>query len=117
MLLALSARLATRTPQRNVNTVTTNVPGPQVPLYLAGRRMLEVFPYVPIAGHVRIGVAIYSYDGGLGFGVTGDDETAPDIGVLCAGIEHGVDALLAAARGRRGPARRRRTPARSVPVS
>jgi hypothetical protein len=39
LLLALSARLATRTPQRNVNTVTTNVPGPQVPLYLAGRRM------------------------------------------------------------------------------
>ncbi|MGZ4277534.1 MAG: WS/DGAT/MGAT family O-acyltransferase [Solirubrobacteraceae bacterium] len=99
LLLALSARLATRTPQRNVNTVTTNVPGPQVPLYLAGRRMLETFPYVPIAGHVRIGVAIYSYDGGLGFGVTGDDETAPDIGVLCAGIEHGRDALLAAAHG------------------
>ncbi len=98
MLLALGARLATRTPQHNVNTVTTNVPGPQVPLYLAGRRMLEAFPYVPIAGHVRIGVAIYSYDGTLGFGVTGDDGTAPDIGVVCAGIEHGMDALLAAAR-------------------
>jgi diacylglycerol O-acyltransferase len=99
-LLALSARLATRMPQHNVNTVTTNVPGPQVPLHLAGRRMLEVFPYVPLGGHVRIGVAIYSYDGALGFGVTGDYDTAPDIGVLCAGIEHGVDALLAAARAR-----------------
>ncbi len=113
MLLALGARVATRTPQHNVNTVTTNVPGPQVPLYLAGRRMLEVFPYVPIAGHVRIGVAIYSYDGALGFGVTGDDDGAPDIGVLCAGIEHGIEALLTAAR--RAPSRsaaRRARPAR-----
>lgn len=105
VLLALSARVATRTPQRNVNTVTTNVPGPQVPLHLAGRRMLEVFPYVPIAGHVRIGVAIYSYDGTLGFGVTGDDETAPDVGVLCEGIEHGMAALLAAAADVRGSPR------------
>ena len=117
VLLAVSARVATRTPQRNVNTVTTNVPGPQRPLFLAGRRMLEVFPYVPLGGHVRIGVAIYSYDGGLGFGVTGDYETAPDVGVLCAGIEHGVDALLAAARGGTKTRQRRRAPARSVPVS
>jgi diacylglycerol O-acyltransferase len=99
-LLSVAARVATRTPQHNVNTVTTNVPGPQRPLYLAGRRMLEAFPYVPIAGHVRIGVAIYSYDGWLFFGVTGDAGTAPDIGVLCAGIERGTAGLLAAARAR-----------------
>jgi diacylglycerol O-acyltransferase len=94
VLLSLGGRLGTRTPQHNVATVTTNVPGPQFPLYLAGRRMLESYPYVPIAGHVRIGVAIYSYDGALGFGVTGDYETAPDIGVLCAGIERDVAELL-----------------------
>ena len=64
MLLALGLRTATQVPQRNVNTVTTNVPGPQRPLYAAGRRMLECFPYVPLAGHVRVGVAIFSYDGG-----------------------------------------------------
>ncbi|HVP02195.1 MAG TPA: wax ester/triacylglycerol synthase family O-acyltransferase [Solirubrobacteraceae bacterium] len=98
MLLALGARIATRTPQRSVNTVTTNVPGPQHTLYLAGRRMLETFPYVPLGGHVRVGVAIYSYDGNLGFGVTGDDDAAPDLGVLCAGIERGLAELLAAAR-------------------
>jgi WS/DGAT/MGAT family acyltransferase len=100
LLLSWSGRVATRTPQRNVVTVTTNVPGPQHSLYFSTRRMLEVFPYVPLAGHVRVGVAIYSYDGGLGFGVTGDYDTAPDIGVLCAGIEREVDRLLAAAHDR-----------------
>jgi len=97
MLLALGLRAATRMPQHSVNTVTTNVPGPQRPLYAAGRRMLECFPYVPIAGHVRIGVAIFSYDGGLTFGVTGDYDEAPDIDVLCAGIERSMRELLAAA--------------------
>jgi diacylglycerol O-acyltransferase len=98
MLLALGARVATRVPQRNVNTVTTNVPGPQRPLFLAGRRMLEAFPYVPLGGHVRVGVAIYSYDGGLGFGVTGDEATALDVGVLGDAIEASMRELLAAAR-------------------
>ncbi len=59
--------------------------------------MLECFPYVPIAGHVRIGVAIFSYDGGLTFGVTGDYDEAPDIDVLCDGIEHSMHELVAAA--------------------
>src|SRR5262249_17225281 len=58
LLLALAERMGTRVPQHNINTVTTNVPGPQYPLYAAGRRMLEVFPYVPLGGHVRVGVAI-----------------------------------------------------------
>ena len=94
MLLALAGRVGTRLPQSSVNTVTTNVPGPQKPLYLSGRRMLEAFPFVPLGGHVRVGVAIFSYDGGINFGVTGDFDTAPDIGVLCAGIERGVAELL-----------------------
>ncbi len=102
MLLALAGRVATRTPQRSVNTVTTNVPGPQRAMYLAGHRMLEYFPFVPLAGHVRIGVAIVSYDGALNFGVTGDYETAPDIQVLCDGIEAGIAELLP-----RAPAPRR----------
>ncbi len=94
MLLALGGRVATRLPQSSVNTVTTNVPGPQHPLYLAGRRMLEAFPFVPLGGHVRIGIAIFSYDGGINFGVTGDLDTARDIDVLCRGIERGVEQLL-----------------------
>jgi diacylglycerol O-acyltransferase / wax synthase len=94
MLLALGERVAAHVGQRNVNTVTTNVPGPQYPLYAAGRRMLEAFPYVPLAGNVRVGVAIFSYDGGLNFGVTGDYDTATDLDVLCAGIEDGLEELL-----------------------
>ena len=88
--------MATRLPQSSVNTVTTNVPGPQYPLYLAQRRMLEAFPFVPLGGHVRIGVAIFSYDGEINFGVTGDRDTAPDIGVLCRAIERSVAELLGA---------------------
>jgi diacylglycerol O-acyltransferase / wax synthase len=94
MLLALAGRVASRLPQSSVNTVTTNVPGPQRPLFLAGRRMLEAFPFVPLGGNVRVGVAIFSYDGGIYFGVTGDRDTAPDIAVLCRGIEAGIAKLL-----------------------
>jgi len=102
VLLAVGTRLATRAPQRNVNTVTTNVPGPQVTLFAGGRRMLKSYPYVPLAGQVRVGVAIFSYDGQVNFGVTGDYDSAPDIDVLSRGIEDGMDELLAVAeRGRR----------------
>jgi WS/DGAT/MGAT family acyltransferase len=97
MLLALGARVAARIPQRSLNTGTTNVPGPQFPLYAAGRRMLESFPYIPLFAHVRVAVAIFSYDGALSFGVSGDYDTAPDLDVLCAGIEAGLAQLVAVA--------------------
>ena len=97
VLLAVGTRLATRAPQRNINTVTTNVPGPQVPLYAAGRRMLKSFPYVPLASQIRVGVAIFSYDGQVNFGVTGDYDSAPDIDVLCTGIEAGMAELVVVA--------------------
>ncbi len=98
LLLALGMRVATRIPQRNVNTITTNVPGPQNPLFVAGRRMLEAYPYVPLGGHIRIGVAIFSYDGQVNFGVTGDLDTTPDLDVLCTGIEDGMAEMVALAR-------------------
>jgi diacylglycerol O-acyltransferase len=94
MLLALGTRVFARMPQRNVNTVTTNVPGPQQPLYVAGRRMLKAYPYVPLASRVRVGVAIFSYSGLFTYGVTGDYDTAADIGVLCRGIEDGMSELV-----------------------
>jgi hypothetical protein len=96
--------VGTRIPQRALNTVTTNVPGPQHPLYLAGRRMLEAFPFVPLGGSVRVGIAIFSYDGNINFGVTGDRDTADDIGVLTAGIEHAMAELLAAGSPKRSRA-------------
>jgi WS/DGAT/MGAT family acyltransferase len=98
MLLAVSLRLALHAQQRLVQTVTTNVPGPQFPLYAAGRKMLYAYPYVPIAGSVRIGIAIFSYLGGLNFGVTGDYDSVHDIEVLTRGIESGIAELLLVAR-------------------
>ena len=94
LLLSLAGRLGTKIPQHTVNTVTTNVPGPQIPLYAVGRRMLEVFPYVPLGLQLRVGVAIFSYDGRVGFGITGDYDTAPDIDVLAQGIVKAMGELL-----------------------
>ena len=114
-LLALAGRAASQVPQRAVNTVTTNVPGPQHPLFLCGRRMLEAFPWCPLVGHLRVGVAIFSYDGNVTFGVTGDRDTTPDISVLCEGIERGIEQLLprfVTRRGAAAPPARRQNPAR-----
>jgi diacylglycerol O-acyltransferase / wax synthase len=98
MLLAMGMRLATRVAQRNINTITTNVPGPQLPLYVAGRRMVTAYPYVPLAGQVRIGLAIFSYDGQVTFGITGDWDTTEDLDVLGRGIEAGMSTMLALCR-------------------
>jgi len=94
VLLAMGTRLASRLPQRNVNTGTTNVPGPQIPLYAAGRRMLKAFPYVPLFHQIRVAVAIFSYDGQVNFGITGDYDSMADIMVLAEGIENGMAELL-----------------------
>ncbi len=94
VLLSLGTRLFAQSEPTLAQTLTTNVPGPQQPLYVVGRRMLATHPYVPLKGSVRIGVAIFSYVGQLSFGITGDYESAPDIGVMCAGIEEGIAELL-----------------------
>jgi diacylglycerol O-acyltransferase len=86
-----------RLPHRHLVTVATNVPGPQVPLWLCGRPLREYYPYVPLADRVRIGVAITSYDGVLGFGVTADSESVPDLTVLLHGIDAELQELLALA--------------------
>ena len=95
LLLALGSRLVTLSPRLNMHTATTNVPGPQQPVQTLGRRMLQSYPFVPVVGSIRIVVAIFSYDGGLFFGVTGDYDGAPDIDALTAGIGRGMDDLLA----------------------
>jgi diacylglycerol O-acyltransferase len=106
LLLALGSRLVTLSPRLNMHTATTNVPGPQQPVQTLGRRMLASYPFVPVVGSIRIVVAIFSYDGSLYFGVTGDYDGAPDIDVLTAGITRGMDDLLALGRtaGRDGKA-------------
>jgi WS/DGAT/MGAT family acyltransferase len=97
LLLALGSRLVTSSPRLNMHTATTNVPGPQQPVQTLGRRMLESYPFIPVVGSIRIVVGIFSYDGGLYFGVTGDYDGAPDIDVLTKGIETGMSDLLAIA--------------------
>ncbi|MFI5040290.1 MAG: wax ester/triacylglycerol synthase family O-acyltransferase [Acidimicrobiales bacterium] len=93
----LGSRLMHQLPQRSINTVTTNVPGPRAPLYCLGREMLEYYPYVPVSHGVRVGTAILSYNGKLSFGVTGDAETAPDVDVLATAIEAGLTEMKALA--------------------
>jgi hypothetical protein len=96
-LLALAGRIGTKVSQRTINTVTTNVPGPQIPLYAAGRRMLRIYPYVPLGMQLRTTVAIFSYDGTVSFGITGDYDAAPDIQIVADGIDAGMEELLKAA--------------------
>jgi WS/DGAT/MGAT family acyltransferase len=95
-LMTLAARVSTRVGQRMFNTVTTNIPGPQYPLYFLGCRMLDVFPYIPIAEGARISIGIVSYDGRLAIGATGDYDAAPDLDRLCTAIEDAIAELVAA---------------------
>ena len=97
-LFSLGARLAARLPQRAISTVTTNVPGPQVPMYLLGRRMTELFPYIPLGADIRITIGVASYAGRLTCGVTGDYDAVPDLQVLCDGIETATQELVALVR-------------------
>lgn len=97
-LMTLGARVYARTGQRVINTVTTNIPGPQYPIYLLGRRMLEMFPYIPVAQGVRISIGIMSYDGNVAIGVTGDYDAVPDLDVLCTAIEDSLSELVGSAR-------------------
>lgn len=110
MLLALGTRAATTAARRQLpgrwglHTVTTNVPGPRYPLYALGRRLVESFPYVPTASPMRVGVAIFSYEGQFTFGVNADYDSVPDVDVLTAGIESGMTELVKVAEARRGTA-------------
>jgi WS/DGAT/MGAT family acyltransferase len=99
MLLALGGRLAARAPSLGAQIGVTNVPGPQQPLKTLGRRLLESFPLVPLIGNVRISIAVFSYDGGLYFGVTGDYDSSSDVDVLSAGVERSIAELLAVIAG------------------
>lgn len=92
-LLALGSRTAVRHSQPLLQTVVTNVPGPPFPLYVMGRKLVELYPYVPLAMGLRVGVAVFSYLETLTFGITGDFDAMPDLDVLTAGIRAGFDEL------------------------
>ena len=76
-IMAQAARIGAR--QRTFNLVVTNVPGPQFPLYLQGRELLDVFPMVPLAMNQRLGIALMSYNGAINFGLIADYDSMPDL--------------------------------------
>jgi len=92
--------------QRSVNLSVTNVPGPPVPLYLAGARLLELFPVAPVQGNVTLTVAVLSYAGQLNLTAIADRDTCPDVEVFTQGVRGALDdlaqsVLVAASRGGR----------------
>ncbi len=88
-----AARLQSR--QRFFNLVVTNVPGPQFPLYVLGRRMRDLFPMVPLAKRQAVCVGIMSYDGTINFGLIGDYEAMPMLDSFAAELEATLEELEA----------------------
>jgi hypothetical protein len=76
-LATMASRLAFE--NRTANIVVTNVPGPQIPLYLLGARMVETYPMVPLFSKLGLGVALFSYGGGLYWGLVCDWDQFPDL--------------------------------------
>jgi len=80
------------------NTVCTNVPGPQIPLYVTGKKMVAWYPYVPIGFNMGVGCAIMSYDQKLFFGLTSDTGIMPDVERLKEFLEAAFAELREAAK-------------------
>jgi diacylglycerol O-acyltransferase len=111
-VLDQAARLQSR--QRFFNLTVTNVPGPQFPLFILGRRLLAFYPKVPLVLNTALGIAIMSYDGRIFFGLLGDYDAMSDIDDLADDVQAAIDELSTAAgvpvdgrRGRARPAARR----------
>jgi WS/DGAT/MGAT family acyltransferase len=84
-LLALAVQLSTRS--RPFNLVVTNVPGPQIPLYLVGAPLRECYPIVNLLANQGLGVALFSYAGRLCWGITADWDLVPDLHDFVGDIE------------------------------
>ncbi|WP_245159590.1 wax ester/triacylglycerol synthase family O-acyltransferase [Blastococcus sp. CT_GayMR19] len=96
-LLSMGVKAALQAGQMWCQAVTTNVPGPRVPLYVLGKRMTTATAYVPIAGGTRCSIGIFSYLNTMTFGINADFDGYPDVDVLSGGIRTGIDELLALA--------------------
>ncbi len=94
-VLSQASRL--QSSQRAFNVVVTNVPGPQFPLYMLGRKLLRIYPQVPLVSNTALGIAIMSYDGTLNFGLLGDFDALPDLDDLAAALRDAIVELAAAA--------------------
>lgn len=93
VLLSLGARAASGP----INMIVTNVPGPQMPLYMMGARLMASFPQVPLLENTALGVAIFSYDGMLNWGFNADYTLIPDLRNFRRAIRNSFDELCAAA--------------------
>jgi diacylglycerol O-acyltransferase len=94
-ILSQAARLQAR--QRFFNLVVTNVPGPQFPLYVLGRRLRVLYPVVPLAQRQALGIAVMSYDGHLGFGLLGDFDALPELEAIASDMRWAISSLARAA--------------------
>ena len=94
-IFSQAARLQARQPFFNL--VVTNVPGPQFPLYLLGRRLRGLYPVVPLAQRQALGIAVMSYDGHLGFGLLGDYDALPELDAIALDLKWAIASLSRAA--------------------
>jgi hypothetical protein len=94
-IVGQAARLQSR--QRAFNLVVTNVPGPQLPLYLLGRELEAIFPMVPLAKRQAVCFGIMSYNGQVNFGLIGDYDAMDDLDALARHLEASIAELRAAA--------------------
>ena len=81
--------------RQRVNVTSADIPGPEVPLYFAGARLLEVFPMVPLIGKVSLAVGAMSYAGQFNMMVVADRDAYPDLDVFVAGVQDELRALAA----------------------
>ena len=96
-LLAQASRLNFST--RLFNLIVTNVPGPQFPLYLMGREMLEIVPVAFLPENHALAIAAMSYNGKLDFGLLGDYDAMPDLERFAGFLEESLAELMQAAQG------------------
>ncbi len=92
-LHALGVRVSAEVMRRQHDVLITNVPGPQVPLYAAGERMVASYPVLPLGPGHLLAIGVTSYDGEAFFGLTGDRDALSDLDVLANCIEDAVEEL------------------------
>jgi len=101
-VLAQASRINFST--RLFNLIVTNVPGPQIPLYLLGRELQDLFPIAFLPRDHALAVAIMSYHGGMDFGLLGDYDALSDLDEVASLLETALGELVAAAKAVEKPA-------------
>lgn len=97
-LHAMGARAASSFSQRMFNLMITNAPGPQVPLYAAGARMVEMYPVAPLLKNQALSIALTSYDGKVHYGLNADRDAMADVDVVASLLYESLEELRDASR-------------------